>query len=173
RGRKTCVKRLLIMRHAKSDWADPATEDFDRPLNCRGQTDVPILGQFLAGSAPPDLILASAARRAQETGTLLLEALDGSAELVLDGRLYLSTPDTLATVLAASAGDAGTVVVIAHNPGVEQWSSELSGASIHMPPGAVACLDCEADGWADAGRRRAALRWLITPKLLKRGLATS
>ena len=105
------MKRLLIMRHAKSDWASGSTEDFDRPLNARGQKDVPILARFLAGSAPPDLVLASAARRAQETATRLLEGLNPTPELILDGRLYLSTPDTLATVLAGTAGDAGSVVV--------------------------------------------------------------
>ncbi|MBT6145764.1 MAG: histidine phosphatase family protein [Gemmatimonadetes bacterium] len=164
------MKRLLIMRHAKSDWASGATEDFDRPLNRRGQKDVPILARFLVGSAPPDLVLASAARRAQETASLLLEGLDPAPELVLDGRLYLSTPDTLATVLADAAGDAGSIVVIAHNPGVEEWASHLSGASIHMPPGAIACLESQAASWSEAARTPAPLRWLITPKLLKNGL---
>jgi phosphohistidine phosphatase len=164
------LKRLLIMRHAKSDWADRSLEDFDRPLNARGQRDVPILAQFLAGSAPPDLVVASAARRAQETATGLLETLDDKPELILDGNLYLSTPNTLATVLGAGAGDAQTVVVIAHNPGVEEWASQLSGATIHMPPGAIACLDSDAETWSEAGRARSLLRWLITPKLLKKGL---
>ncbi len=165
------MQRLLIMRHAKSDWADESMEDFDRPLNARGQKDVPTVARFLAGSAPPDLVLASAARRAQETATRLVDALDNTPELLLDGRLYLSTPDTLATVLAGAAGDAETVVVIAHNPGVEEWASHLSGARIHMPPGAVACLDSDAESWTEAGRANSPLRWLITPKLLKRGLA--
>lgn len=164
------MKRLLIMRHAKSDWATGAEEDFDRPLNARGQKDVPMVAQFLGGSTPPDLIIASAARRAHETAMGLLDALPDPPELVLDGRLYLSTPDTLATVLAGSAGDAATVVVIAHNPGIEEWASLLSGATMHLPPGAVACLENDADSWAEVGRTAAPLRWLITPKLLKKGL---
>ena len=164
------MKRLLVMRHAKSDWSDESRQDFDRPLNARGQRDVPILARFLAGSAPPDLVLASAARRAHETATRLLEAFDDTPELILDTNLYLSTPDTLATVLGASAGDARTIVVVAHNPGVEEWASQLSGAVIHLPPGAIACLDSEAETWSQAGRTRSLLRWLITPKLLKKGL---
>jgi len=167
------VKSLLIMRHAKSDWASGSTEDFDRPLNTSGQKDVPILARFLAGSAPPDLVLASAARRGQETATRLLEGLDPAPELILDGRLYLSTPDTLATVLAGAAGDAGSVVVIAHNPGVEEWASHLSGATIHMPPGAIACLESQTGSWTEVGRTPSPLRWLITPKLLKKATPAS
>ncbi|MDA0335069.1 MAG: histidine phosphatase family protein [bacterium] len=163
------MKRLLIMRHAKSDWASGSAQDFDRPLNARGQKDVPLLARFLAGAAPPDLVLASAARRAQETAIRLLEGLAPTPELVLDGRLYLATPDTLATVLAASAGAASTIVVIAHNPGVEEWASHLSGATIHLPPGAIACLESDAQSWHEAGRTKSPLRWLMTPKLLKRG----
>lgn len=164
------MKHLLLMRHAKSDWATSGGEDFDRPLNARGQKDVPILARFLAGSTPPDLVIASAACRAQETATRLIEALPVAPELILDGRLYLSTPDTLATVLAGCAGQASTVVVIAHNPGMEDWASHLSGATIHMPPGAIACLESASDSWAEAGRTPSPLRWLITPKLLKKGL---
>lgn len=155
------------MRHAKSDWSSGG-DDFDRPLNARGQRDVPLIARFLAGSAPPELVLASAARRARETAALLVEALADPPELIVDDQLYLSTPETLAEVLSVVGDGAQTVVVIAHNPGVEEWASRLCGAAIHMPPGAVACLESEADRWVDAARAQSTLRWHITPKLLKK-----
>lgn len=160
-------RRLLIMRHAKSDWAT-GVEDYDRPLNDRGQRDVPLVARFLAGSAPPELVLASAARRARETADLLVEALSVPPELILEEQLYLAPPETLAAVLSAAGDGVKTVVVVAHNPGVEEWASRLCGAAIHMPPGAVACLESDADRWADTTHAASILRWHITPKLLKK-----
>ncbi len=162
---------LLVIRHAKSDWSEASRDDFDRPLNERGRKDVPLLARFLAGSAMPERIIASTALRARQTAEGLAEHLPGTPDLVLDERLYLAPPPTLARGLADAAGQAATVALIAHNPGIETWASELSGASIHLPPGAVACFDMAGRSWDLAATTRLPLCWLLTPKLLKRGLA--
>lgn len=163
-------RRLLILRHAKSDWADPGVSDFDRPLNARGRADVPRITQFLAGSAEPELVLSSSARRANETAQGLIDGLATSPELRLEQDLYLAPPETLAAMLGTVSDRLTTVVLVAHNPGIEDWASQLSGASIHLPPGGLACLDCPQDTWAAAGCDGGSLLWLLTPKLLKRGL---
>ena len=169
------MKRLLIMRHAKSDRADASLPDFDRPLNRRGQKDVPRVARFLAGAAAPDLVLSSAAQRAQQTAVGLVdslgELLGAPPELVVDGRLYLAPPDVLASTAADVFGKATTALVVAHNPGVEDWVAGLTGALLRMPTAAVACIDNEADDWHAATTGRGQLQWLITPRLLKSGEA--
>jgi phosphohistidine phosphatase len=163
------------MRHAKSDRADASIPDFDRPLNRRGQRDVPRIAHFLAGAAAPDVVVSSSAQRAQQTATGLVEALaevlDAAPELVVDGRLYLAPPEVLAATLAEAAGTASTALLVAHNPGVEDWVGELTGARLRMPTAAVACIDSDAGDWAGATSHRGQLQWLITPKLLKAGAA--
>ena len=161
------MKSLLVMRHAKSDWSDGRQEDFDRPLNKRGRKDVRRVGRFLSVCAFPDLVLASAAVRAQETAVRLVKELDDAPQLVLDGRLYLSDPPTLAAVLSSAAGDADTVVVIAHNPGMENWVTQLTGATLHFPTAAVAHVELDIPDWQALDQQQGHLQWLVTPKLLR------
>ena len=160
------MKSLLVMRHAKSDWSRPDREDFDRPLNKRGRKDVPRVAGFLDLCAgPPDLVLASAAVRAQETAVGLVEEMEEGPQLVLDGRLYMAGPETLSEVLAAAAGQAETALVIAHNPGLEEWIARLTGARVRLPTAAVARVDLESPGWE--GPLQGVLQWLVTPRLLR------
>ena len=155
------------MRHAKSDWSRPDRADFDRPLNKRGRKDVPRVAEFLEACAePPDLVLASAAVRAQETAVRLVEELEEGPQLVLDGRLYMAGPEALSEVLAATAGKAGTALVIAHNPGMEQWIARLTGARVRLPTAAVARVDLEVARW-EGPLDEGALQWLVTPRLLR------
>ena len=155
------------MRHAKSDWSRPDRADFDRPLNKRGRKDVPRVAEFLEACAePPDLVLASAAVRAQETAVRLVEELEEGPQLVLDGRLYMAGPEALSEVLAATAGKAGTALVIAHNPGMEQWIARLTGARVRLPTAAVARVDLDVPRW-EGPLDEGALQWLVTPRLLR------
>ena len=161
------MKRLFVMRHAKSDWSRPEQEDFDRPLNKRGRKDVPRVAGFLeACGGTPDLVLASAAVRAQETAARLVEELEEGPQLVLDGRLYMAAPETLSEVVAAAAGKAGTALVIAHNPGLEQWIARLTGARVRLPTAAVARVDLDVPRW-EGPLEEGELQWLVTPRLLR------
>lgn len=165
------MKNLLVMRHAKSDWSHEGMEDFDRPLNRRGRKDVPRVARFLAGAGPPELVLSSSAVRAHETAIGLVEASDDDPQLVLDGRLYGAGPQILSEVLAAAAGGVDTVLLVAHNPGLEDWIAELTGASLRLPTASVARIDFDTDTWDGFGQQRGQLQWLVTPKLLKAGAA--
>ena len=87
-------RRLLIMRHAKSDWGTPGEPDFDRPLAKRGQRDAPRMGEWLrAQGLVPDLVLASPARRAQETASKVCKVLDIEKQSIQwEPRIYDATP---------------------------------------------------------------------------------
>lgn len=162
------MKSLLVLRHAKSDWSDDALPDFDRPLNRRGRKDVPRVARFLARHGRPDLILVSPARRAHETAVGLAAVLGDGVELVHDGRLYLAPPAALTEVLGAAAGQAAAAVVVAHNPGLEEWIRQLCGARVALPAAGVARIDLDVSSWRQVGGTGGQLRWLVTPKLLPR-----
>jgi phosphohistidine phosphatase len=150
------MKRLLLMRHAKSDWADETLDDHDRPLNDRGRRDAPRMGRLLRERGiVPDLIVCSTAVRARETVELLAPAA-GVPEpaIVHDRSLYLAAPMTLLSVARRRAdeqGDPECVMVVAHNPGMAELASLLSGESVEFPTAALADCVLAIDAWDDLG----------------------
>ena len=153
------------MRHAKSDWGDPQASDFDRPLNARGSRDVPRVARFLAQNFQLDLILSSSAVRARQTAEGLA-AQWPNAEFVLDGDLYLANPRTLSSAVSAADNRLRQAIVIAHNPGLEDWVHQLTGTPVVMPAAAVACVQADTDDWASLVASGDRLRWLIVPRML-------
>ncbi len=121
------MKNLLIMRHAKSAYPADVADDFDRPLNKRGRKDVPHMADLLRSFGPtPECILSSPAARARETAEGMVSGLGAAAEtLLFDERLYLADPETLTQVTGELPDSYGTILAIAHNPGLEQWVARL------------------------------------------------
>lgn len=136
---------LVLVRHAKSDWGDPAQADHDRPLNARGERDAPKMAARLAETGlRPELILSSTALRARTTAAAFAEAL--GAELRLDADLYGAPGSHL--LAAAAATGLRRVVVVAHDPGMTVLAERLSGGGIgHMPTCAVAAFTWQTDDW--------------------------
>jgi phosphohistidine phosphatase len=158
------VKTLLIMRHAKSDWST-AGADFDRPLNKRGRRDLPMLARLLGGlEEKPRLILSSPAARARETAEGLKAALD-PCNLIFDRRLYLAPPQVLGAVLAEQDDRADPLLVIGHNPGLEEWLTLLCGAGCHLPTAGAAALELEAERWSQVRASQGRLLWFFVPRL--------
>jgi len=148
---------LMLMRHAKSDWSDEDLGDFDRPLNRRGMRDAPRMGEeMVRRGLVPDLMLVSAARRAVMTAELVIaqwnEGLNGPdapapatpaimprMQVLRD--LYLCDPATLLACVHASNDTAcARVMVVAHNPGLEETLSVLCGIDAPFPTGALAII---------------------------------
>jgi len=138
--------RLVLVRHAKSDWGTPSIGDHERPLNDRGMRDAPRMALALAETEfRPQVILSSTALRARTTAEAF-GALFGVA-VNLDRELY-GAPG--ATLLAKAAGSgARRVIVVAHDPGMTELAERLSaGAITHMPTCAVASFTWDDDDWA-------------------------
>jgi phosphohistidine phosphatase len=142
-------RRLLIMRHAKSDRGTPGERDFDRPLAKRGQRDAPRMGEWLrAQGLAPDLVLASPARRAQETASKVCKVLDIETEAIQwEPRIYDATRADLIEVLMDCPADRRLVLLVGHNPGLEELleylvrgSGTLPGGDKTLPTAAVACV---------------------------------
>ena len=161
------MKTLLIMRHAKSAYPPSVSDDFDRPLNKRGRADLPRIARLLATYGPrPDLVLASTARRAQQTATGLVEALGLPASaLHLDDALYLSSASTLTQAATGLPDRAQTGLIIAHNPGMEEWIGELTGAHIALPTAGLAAIELNIHSWREISRGR--LLYFVVPRLVK------
>ena len=161
------MKTLLIMRHAKSAYPPEISDDFDRPLNKRGRADLPRIAGLLAAYGPrPEVVLASAAHRAHQTATGLVESLGlpGSV-LHLDDALYLSSPSTLTQAAAGLPDSAQTGLIIAHNPGMEEWIGELTGAHISLPTAGLAAVELSIHSWREISRGR--LLYFVVPRLVK------
>lgn len=136
---------LVLVRHAKSDWGDPALRDHDRPLNARGRSDAPVMaGRLAASGFRPERILSSTATRARTTAAEFGAALD--VEVELDENLYAAPARTL--LAAAAASGVSKVIVVAHDPGLTVLAEALSDGEIaHMPTCAVARFVWNEDDW--------------------------
>jgi phosphohistidine phosphatase len=122
------MKTLYLLRHAKSSWATPDLADHDRPLNERGRKAAKAMGRHIRElSLQPDLILASTAKRVSETLELVQRQLADNVTVIQDRELYLATPDGLLSRLSMMSGNADTILIIAHNPGIHEFALKLAG----------------------------------------------
>lgn len=135
---------ILLLRHAAAMSASPDGSDGARPLSPLGEREAREAGRWLAEhDLRPDRVLCSPARRAVMTANAVLDALGQSVEPVLEPSIYDAVPGTLITLLDQQT-DAGTIVLIGHNPGLEQLVGLLtegtSSESRGMPPAGLAWL---------------------------------
>ena len=137
--------RLVLVRHAKSDWGDPGLDDHERPLNDRGMRDAPRMARELAETGfRPEVILSSTALRARTTAEAFGAQFDVAVDL--DEALYGAPGSTVLEKAAASG--ARRVIVVAHDPGMSALAERLSEGEIgHMPTCAVAVFRWDDDDW--------------------------
>ena len=130
---------LLILRHAKSSWESDASTDFERPLSPRGIKTAPRVGRWMAErELVPDFVFASPAVRTQETLALLLDAIGSEPPIQWEELIYGASTGQLIDLLGERPGDAGRVLLLGHNPGLEMLTSHLIGGGIPTPVGAKA-----------------------------------
>jgi phosphohistidine phosphatase len=156
-------RTVLLFRHAKSDRSDGSVPDHERPLTKRGWRDARRAGAYLAeADLLPDLVLCSTARRARDT---LMRALgewpDGALPVTYREDLYDADPDHLLAVLSALPGSVERVMVVGHNPGLEDLLAELVGQAETMPTAAVAVVPLAVADWPalESGQGRLARLW--------------
>jgi phosphohistidine phosphatase len=151
RGEKT-MKTLLILRHAKSSWKDESLPDHERPLNKRGKQDAPRMGKLLRDEGLiPDLILSSDARRARATIELVAQECHYDGEILFLRELYAAEPEAYLEALAQQGGDAASVMIVGHNPGLEELLEELTGERLPLPTAALAQVALPIEHWSELG----------------------
>lgn len=119
---------LYLMRHAKSDWSEQGLPDFDRPINSRGKKNVTQVGQWLADNKlTPERVISSSALRARETTELLIQQLDNVSleDVHFDKDLYLAPLDILLESIQLYKQNYKSLMLVAHNPGIEQLVNYL------------------------------------------------
>ncbi len=145
------MTRLVLLRHAKSDW-DGDEADIERPLAPRGRRQAPEAGRWLAANLPViDLAVVSPAVRAAQTWQLVAAELTSPPRSLTDDRVYAASVQELLTVVRDLPAEATTVVLVGHNPGLEDLVRLLTGQLTPMPTSAIAVLDVPSP-WADAAR---------------------
>jgi phosphohistidine phosphatase len=142
------MKTLLILRHAKSSWKDDMLADHDRPLNRRGKEDAPRMGALLAEEGLiPDVILSSTAKRARSTADTVAESSGYDGEIVYTRDLYHADPESYLYVLRAQPASHESVMVVGHNPGLEELVDVLTGESQRLPTCALVQVSLPLEGW--------------------------
>ena len=150
---------LYVLRHAKSSWDDPALADHDRPLAPRGRRNAAALAEHVAQERiVPALILCSTALRARETLAALLPALDGESEIRLEDDLYGASAEGLLARLRTVPEAATSVLLVGHNPGLEDLVGRLAGdeAPERLPTAALATIE-SGEAWGSLGESRSRL----------------
>ena len=169
------------MRHAKSSWNDPALSDFDRQLSNRGRKAAPRIGNHIRDiGLVPDLVICSTAKRTRETWNLVAEAFGGDINVKLLKSLYLASPSQLCRAIRAVPSDIDPLLVIAHNPGIQELACRLSGdpkdertrvlsTALHtkFPTAALAILTLDTSSWSDTDYGQASLEDFICPRDLR------
>ena len=165
KARKPRTKTLLVLRHGKSSWADTSLADHDRPLKKRGRRGARSIGrQLREAGLIPDLVISSTARRARATARRTIEASGAETPLELTRDLYAAGPRSYLEELGRRAHDEqDTVMVVGHNPGLEELVSVLTGEETTLKTAYLAVISLDVDSWADAATARGRLEQLLRP----------
>ncbi|MCL4266520.1 MAG: histidine phosphatase family protein [Anaerolineae bacterium] len=143
------TKTLLIMRHAKSDWDNTRLSDHARPLNKRGKQDAPHMGKLLKDEdLTPDLIITSTAERALTTAELVALACDFEGELVTTRHFYHADPATYLELLQGVDDQYNRVMIVGHNPGMEELVTDLTGQAEHFTTANIAHVELPITSWS-------------------------
>jgi phosphohistidine phosphatase len=175
------MRRLMLLRHAKTENDAPSGRDRGRRLDQRGRNDAAEIGGWIARHPPfPDHVLVSPAARAHQTWEIAWAAMKDSApqpEVELLPELYGAYPSQLLqTIRMASATDPQRLMVVGHNPGMHELALALAGSgdaaglralAHNLPTSGLAIFDFAVDDWAEVAFRRGRLVLFVSPKLLK------
>ena len=167
------MRRLMLLRHAKTERPEGGQRDRDRNLTKRGRADAPAIGAYMARHGlVPEVALVSPAKRAQETWELVAETFAKPPPLVTEDRIYNASTETLIEVVGETHGAHG-VLVIGHNPGLHDVAVRLSVTgdvearerlAEGLPTAGLVVIDLAFDDWARLPRHAGRLAHFVTPK---------
>ncbi|MBN9040768.1 MAG: phosphohistidine phosphatase [Rhizobiales bacterium 62-47] len=174
------MRRLMLLRHAKTESDAPSGEDIDRRLDQRGHADAAEMGNWMAEhNHAADLVLVSTAVRARQTWDIvgpLLAPIMRHASVAYRPELYIADPtDLLRIIHGAAAHDPRSLLLIGHNPGLHELALGLSGHGNaatrralggNLPTSGLVGIDFDINDWRDVSFQRGRLAFFVTPKLL-------
>jgi phosphohistidine phosphatase len=176
------MRRLMLLRHAKTESDAPSGRDLDRRLDQRGRRDAAEIGGWIGRHPPffPGLVLVSHAVRARQTWEIAWEAMKDHVpqpQVELTPELYGAHPSQLLQVIrTASETDPRRLMLVGHNPGMHELALALAGSgdaagrkalADNLPTSGLAAFELAVDDWDDVAFRRGRLVQFVSPKLLK------
>ena len=175
------MRRLMLLRHAKTETDAPSGRDHDRRLDERGHSDAAEMGRWIARNPPfPDLVLVSSAMRTRQTWDLAWKEMKDRVpppEIEVLDELYGAEPTQLLQIVRmASAADPKRLMLIGHNPGMHEIAMMLAGSGDkagrkaledNLPTSGLAIIDFDIDDWTDVAFRHGKLVLFVSPKLLR------
>ena len=175
------MRRLMLLRHAKTENDAPSGRDQDRRLDERGRKDAAEVGGWMAAHPPfPDLVLVSTAVRSEQTWDIVGDAMSGAGQrpkVRLMAELYGADPsDLLRIIHTVATEDPKRLLLVGHNPGLHELAFALTGSgkaearsalADNLPTSGLAVIDFDIDDWRDVSFRSGRLELFVSPKLLK------
>jgi len=169
------MRRLLLLRHAKTERAEPGERDSDRKLMARGRTDAAVIGAYMnRHRLVPDLALVSPVTRAEETWAGVVTAFSKTPPAVKDDRIYNASAETLIDVIGATR-DARTLLVVGHNPGLQDLALHLIASgnveareriSEKLPTSGLVVVEFPFNDWSRLRPNSGRLERFVSPRLI-------
>ena len=169
------MRRLLLLRHAKTERAEPGERDRERKLTARGRADEPVIGAYMARHRLfPDLALVSPATRAEETWELVAAALKPIPRVRKEARIYNASSQALGALISETR-DAPTLLVVGHNPGLHDLAVQLvasgeadarANLKEKLPTSGLVVIDFPFDAWSALNRNSGRLERFVSPRLI-------
>lgn len=156
------MKKIILVRHAKSSWDNPFLNDHDRPLAARGIEDAPKMAkQLKKRGINPSLILSSTAVRAAETARITAKILDYPSEKISwEKDLFHATPNQILKIIRMQKDSANTILIFGHNPGLNELISHLGGTLDNLPTSGQFGFKVKSEHWADL-KPESTVPWFI------------
>lgn len=159
------MKKLFLIRHAKSDWSNSSLDDFDRPLNKRGKKNAPFMGEVLHNKAiQADMIISSPAYRARETSVAISKEVNYSKDIIYNEYLYEASLKTVLDVVTYIEDENDTVFLVGHNPSLNMLAFYLVDFNDNIPTCGILEIEFDCESWREAKKRNAKLISFEYPK---------
>ena len=170
------MRRLMLLRHAKSDWSQPGKRDHERELAPRGRKAAPRMGKFMARQGLlPDRVLVSTAQRTRETWALVRDVFDHDPFTSFDECIYESSPGEILAAIKEMPAATERLLVVGHNPGLQNLAVALIGGgdiesrarlAAKFPTAGLAVIDFAVDDWNEVRPGAGRLELFVSPRML-------
>ncbi len=164
------MKKLYIIRHAKSSWKDSSLDDFDRGLSKRGKKDIKLMAKWLKEKGCyPDIIISSPAKRAKKTSKKIVKILGIDKKMLkYDRRIYEASREDLLRVLKDCDNSYENLFLVGHNPSLNELAEFLSNSVIfNIPTSGIFCIGFDIKKWSEIDRVKGKVIFFEYPKKLQ------
>ena len=159
------MKKLYIIRHAKSSWEDFSSNDFDRDLSKRGKLNAPFMGDRLRKTGvEPDIIVSSPALRARITAEIIAKKIKFSKKITLKKKIYEASFKTLRKIVTELPDDVKIVFLFGHNPGLNEFAQKYIDFYENIPTCGIVEIEFDCETWMEVDEKNAKLIMFDYPK---------